>query len=249
MQPSTLPIDFSFRLTLAFAPFQLLPYRRASRLRNKSSILRSLRALILSCRSFCESRLFFSIACRLFVQNTREWVPLGLCLASEHIKLLALCFHGLTNCFSRNSFILTIICVAPRVWGCVLSPTSKNAAVLFDMAEYKRCAIQAILGQHRATIGSRSSCISPLPRAAHSYAPRRHTSQWTHFQASCYQSVRKRHGGPRLLRADQNRGPQPLWRGDRLVLQALRRTGTGHPQRGVPQRDRGPRRRPDRLRG
>src|SRR6267142_2662484 len=117
MQPSTHPIDFSLRLTLASAPFQPLLPHCVSRLRNKSSILRSLRALILSCRSFCESRLFFSIACRLFVQNTRGWVPLELCLASQHIKLLALCFHGLTNCFSRNSFILTIICVAPRVWG------------------------------------------------------------------------------------------------------------------------------------
>jgi hypothetical protein len=29
--------------------------------------------------------------------------------------LSALCFHGLTNCFSCNSFILIIICVAPRV--------------------------------------------------------------------------------------------------------------------------------------
>src|SRR6266850_3244595 len=70
MQTSTLSIDFSFRLTLASASFEPFPYRRASRLCGKSSILISLRALILSCRSFCNSRPFFSIACGLFVQNT-----------------------------------------------------------------------------------------------------------------------------------------------------------------------------------
>ena len=32
-------------------------------------------------------------------------------------NLSPLCFHGLTNCFSRNSFPLINICVAPRVWG------------------------------------------------------------------------------------------------------------------------------------
>ena len=31
--------------------------------------------------------------------------------------LPALCFHGLTNCFSRNPFPLMIIQIAPRVWG------------------------------------------------------------------------------------------------------------------------------------
>jgi hypothetical protein len=31
--------------------------------------------------------------------------------------LSALCFHGVTNCFSRNSFIFTIICVAPGCGG------------------------------------------------------------------------------------------------------------------------------------
>src|SRR5882762_6626944 len=73
MQPSTLPINFFSRLTLAPVPFQRPLYRCASRLRDKSSILRSLRALILSCRSFCKSNPFFSIACGLFVQNTRGW--------------------------------------------------------------------------------------------------------------------------------------------------------------------------------
>src|SRR6266404_6912186 len=32
-------------------------------------------------------------------------------------RLPALCFHGLTNCFSRNPFPLMIIQIAPWVWG------------------------------------------------------------------------------------------------------------------------------------
>src|ERR1700687_5588215 len=33
----------------------------------------------------------------------------------------------------------------------------------------------------------------PFPRAAHTYAPRRHTSQCTHSQTDCYLSRWKRH--------------------------------------------------------
>jgi hypothetical protein len=32
---------------------------------------------------------------------------------TSHMILLALCFHGLTNCFSRKPFAFTVICVAP----------------------------------------------------------------------------------------------------------------------------------------
>src|SRR6266481_6043726 len=130
MQPPTLPIDFSFRLTLASAPLQPLLPHCASRLRDNPSILISLRALILFCRSFCNSNPFFSIACGLFVQNTRGGGVPQLHVAPLQINLSPLCFHGLTNCFSRNPFILNIICVAPRVWGCALSPTSKKLVLL-----------------------------------------------------------------------------------------------------------------------
>ena len=44
--------------------------------------------------------------------------------------LLPLCFHGLTNCFCRNSFIIKPIQVAPRVWGSAMAmgrATSLNA--------------------------------------------------------------------------------------------------------------------------
>src|SRR6266478_3081951 len=34
---------------------------------------------------------------------------------TSHPTLCPLCFHGLTNCFSRKPFAFTIICVAPRV--------------------------------------------------------------------------------------------------------------------------------------
>jgi hypothetical protein len=37
--------------------------------------------------------------------------------------LCPLCFHGLTNCFSRKPFPFTIICVAPRV-----SPNAAKSA-------------------------------------------------------------------------------------------------------------------------
>src|SRR6267142_194694 len=126
MQPSTLPINFFSRLTLAFAPFQPLLPHCVNRLRNKPSILISLRALILSCRSFCKSNPFFSTACRLFVQNTRGGGFPQLHVAPLQINLSLLCFHDLTNCFSRNPFILNIICVAPPVWGCVLSNPQKR---------------------------------------------------------------------------------------------------------------------------
>src|SRR5882762_2092320 len=89
MQPSKLPIDCSFRLTLASAPFQPLLPHCVSRFRDKSSILISLRTLILSCRSLCNSRPFFSITCGLFVQNTGGWgIPRTLA-APQHINLLA----------------------------------------------------------------------------------------------------------------------------------------------------------------
>src|SRR5712671_3954255 len=61
--------------------------------------------------------------------------------------LLALCFHGLTNCCSRKPFALINICVAPRVWGCsnsrfatfsrqnLLTPLSTYCCELFVVAK------------------------------------------------------------------------------------------------------------------
>src|SRR5712671_3570934 len=45
------------------------------------------------------------------------------------LRLSALCFHGLTNCFSRKPFVFRIICVAPGVWGCY--GTSSNLGRLW----------------------------------------------------------------------------------------------------------------------
>src|SRR6267154_1574008 len=103
------------------------------------------------------------------------------------------------NPFLATPFLSHPYKTPPAVFGCAFFPSSKKAAAFFDTGTYARFPIHVILGRRRATIGSRSARTSPLPRAAHSYAPRWHTSQWTHFQASCYQSVWKRHGGPRLL--------------------------------------------------
>src|SRR5882762_537000 len=52
---------------------------------------------------------------KLFCQNTRGGVPLKRCAPPQQASLLALCFHGLTNSFSRNPFVLLNICVAPGV--------------------------------------------------------------------------------------------------------------------------------------
>ena len=41
------------------------------------------------------------------------WGTLSRCALPQQAKLLTLCFHGLTNCFSRNLFFLINICVAP----------------------------------------------------------------------------------------------------------------------------------------
>ena len=49
-------------------------------------------------------------------RGSRSQQRLPLCSA-RNPNLSPLCFHGLTNCFSRNSFPLINICVAPRVWG------------------------------------------------------------------------------------------------------------------------------------
>src|SRR6267154_1268972 len=128
MQPSTRPIDFSFHLNFASAPFQPLLPHRVSRLRDKSPILISLRALILSCRSFCKSNPFFSIACGLFVQNTGG---MGTSSGSSRtftpccpIDFLILYFHGLPKPFSCNPFPFTSIQNPPAVFGCAFFPSS-----------------------------------------------------------------------------------------------------------------------------
>src|SRR5712671_3495304 len=70
MHSPTLANDFSSRLSLASAPFQPLPSRRARCLPNKSRVLKLLRTLFLSWRSFRRSPRLFSITCGLFLQNT-----------------------------------------------------------------------------------------------------------------------------------------------------------------------------------
>ena len=42
------------------------------------------------------------------------------------VSLSLLCFHGLTNCFSRNSLVFKIFCVAPGVYTPNPSKERKN---------------------------------------------------------------------------------------------------------------------------
>jgi len=127
MHSPTIANNFSFRLTLAFVPFQPLTSYCARCLPSKSRVLTLLRTLFLSLHSFRLSPRLFSIACGLFVQNTGG---VGyLCDTSTPLRyhllfLSPLYFHGLTDCFSLKSFILMTICVAPRVWGPRSSPNS-----------------------------------------------------------------------------------------------------------------------------
>ena len=110
MHSLTLANDFSFRLTLAFAPFQPFPSRCVRCLPSKPRVLTLLRTLFLSLRSFRRSPRLFSAACGLFVQNTGGGVPLRLSPRPPRLPVLqaGLCviiclflsplyFHPLTN--------------------------------------------------------------------------------------------------------------------------------------------------------
>src|SRR6267154_1276214 len=126
MQPSTHPIDFSFRLTLASTPFQALLPHCVSRLRDKSSILISLRTLILSCRSFCDARPFFSIACGLFVQNTGGvGYPSDSGSTAAHQFARPLFSWSYKLLFAQPLYFDNHLRCPPGV-GDVLSPTSKR---------------------------------------------------------------------------------------------------------------------------
>src|SRR6267154_2700628 len=127
MHPPTLANDFSFCPTLASASFQPLLSCCARCFPSKSRVLRPLRTLFLSWRSFRRSPRLFSMPCGLFPQNTGGWgtsATSPLSALSFALFLSPLCFHGLTNCFSLKSFLLITICVAPRVWGPRSSPNS-----------------------------------------------------------------------------------------------------------------------------
>src|SRR6266403_445725 len=70
MHQPTLPNDLSFCPTLASASLQPLLPCCARCFPSKSRVLRYLRTLFLSWRSFRRSPRLFSIACGLFLQNT-----------------------------------------------------------------------------------------------------------------------------------------------------------------------------------
>jgi hypothetical protein len=81
----------------------------------KSSSLNYSRTLELSCFSFRSSGPLFSTACALFDKNRR----VGTSATAQrsrpsHLLVIffALCFHILTNCFSRKRFVFTTIRIA-----------------------------------------------------------------------------------------------------------------------------------------
>jgi hypothetical protein len=75
----------------------------------------SLRTLYLSLCSFPPFGPLFSIVCALFDKNTWFFILAPLSPSAAIPFLPALCFHILTNCFSRKSFLFTTIQIA-RGW-------------------------------------------------------------------------------------------------------------------------------------
>src|SRR6266481_563642 len=86
----------------------------SARITGKPEIKRGPRTSIL-CRSFFFT---FPACCLRSLNGNRFTRRADLCqsLSTSHKPVLSpLCFHGLTNCFSRKPFALINICVAPRV--------------------------------------------------------------------------------------------------------------------------------------
>ena len=85
-------------------------------------------ALPSTCALFGALVALFSIAILSFQQlahslcKTAGWHTCGTSSRSYRLPanpiLFTLCFHGVTNCFFRNSFVFRIICVAPGGGGC-----------------------------------------------------------------------------------------------------------------------------------
>jgi hypothetical protein len=138
MHSPTIANNFSFRLTLAFVPFQPPSSYCARCLPSKSRVLTLLRTLFLSLRSFLRAPRLFSAACGLFLQNTggmgylcdisaparssggplryhlqffcRPFIFIHLQIPPRRASIYnILCFHALTNPFFRNFFVFTSI--------------------------------------------------------------------------------------------------------------------------------------------
>src|SRR5882762_9534465 len=81
----------------------------------------------------------------------------------QQASLLALCFHGLTNCFSRNPFVLIIICVAPRCGG----PPPQNCSCGVESCSCPRSSAPTIRRTFpRSTNSTRPASLpaSPTPK-------------------------------------------------------------------------------------
>src|SRR6267154_3868338 len=81
-------------------------------------------------------------------------------LRRQRALLPPLCFHGLTNCFSRKPFVLKEICVATRVYPlcCRIQPSVAPAIVSFSVFSSLQTLFLSLL-----------SCSTRVPLLSASY--------------------------------------------------------------------------------
>src|SRR5882724_7944083 len=108
--------------------------------------------------------------------------------------LSPLCFHGLTNCFSRKAFVFKKICVATRVYPlcCRIQPSVAPAIVSFSVFSSLQTLFLSLL-----------SCSTPVPLFSVGYTLfRKNTGVWG-------QRGRGRRGGRAVSGRGRmrNRGP------------------------------------------
>ena len=122
---------------LAWSPQALPSVSPTGPCRNPRFLSR-LRTLELSCSPFCIRCLLFSMVCALFDKNTGLRVHVSASSASMirfAFDFDRLCFHNLTNPFSRNPFIFTSIQnprgVAPSTPPFHRSPVTNHKSLLF----------------------------------------------------------------------------------------------------------------------
>jgi hypothetical protein len=144
MRSPTLSIDFSFRSILAFAPSQPLLSPCPACLRRKSSILKSLPPLEISCLSFCNSLRLFSTACRLFSQNAGGVYTLRLLSRwlRGNLQALCLCVSVATSSFVfiflQTPFAATLLFAHPyKTPGGVGGYTSLSELCVYSVPQWQ----------------------------------------------------------------------------------------------------------------
>ena len=177
MHSPTLANDFSFRLTLAFAPFQPLLSCCARCFPSKSRVLRPLRTLCAKHRGYGVPQTFPALrACPFFRRASafslvffcRSFIFIHLQIPPRRASICnVLCFQALTNPFFHNFFVFTSIQNA-RV-----SPTSQlfhrrsrpSSPEIFCRSDEDRHPDRA---QRRGTFSTRRSSFTPREAEGHS---------------------------------------------------------------------------------